>query len=90
MRAIVDSGQFALQSSAATIQHLPAEKLRVVRYPAPPLDEQRAIVAHVALETGKLHALSVATERTIELLRERRAALIVAAVTGQVDVECAA
>ena len=45
MRAIVDSGQFALQSSAATIQHLPAEKLRVVRYPAPPLDEQRAIVA---------------------------------------------
>ena len=87
MRAIVDSGQFALQSSAATIQHLPAEKLRVVRYPAPPLDEQRAIVAHVALETGKLHALSVATERTIELLKERRAALIATAVTGQIDVE---
>ena len=86
MRAIVDSGQFALQSSAATIQHLPAEKLRVVRYPAPPLDEQRAIVAHVGLETGKLHALSVATERTIALLGERRAALIAAAVTGQLEV----
>ena len=86
MRAIVDSGQLALQSSAATIQHLPAEKLRVVRYPAPPLDEQRAIVAHVGRETGKLHALSVATKRTMALLGERRAALIAAAVTGQLEV----
>jgi type I restriction enzyme, S subunit len=86
MRAIVDSGQFALQSSAATIQHLPAEKLRVVRYPAPPLDEQRAIVAHLSLEIGKLDALRVATERSIALLRERRSALIAAAVTGQIDV----
>ena len=90
MRVIVDSGQFALQASAATIQHLPAEKLRVVRYPAPPLDEQRAIVTHVRLETNKLDTLSVATERTIGLLRERRTALIAAAVTGQIDVESAA
>ena len=90
MRAIVDSGQFALQSSAATIQHLPAEKLRVVRYPAPPLDEQRAIVAWLRSETGKLDAVVVATEHTIGLLKERRDALIAAAVTGQIDVESAA
>ena len=90
MRAIVDSGQFALQSSASTIQHLPAEKFRVVRYPAPPLDEQRTIVDHVALETGKLHALSTATERTIELLKERRTALITAAVTRQIDTKACA
>ncbi len=90
MRAIVDSGQFALQSSASTIQHLPAEKLRIVRYPAPPIEEQRTIIAHVSLETDKLHALNVATERTIKLLKERRAALIAAAVTGQVDLGRAA
>lgn len=89
MRAIVDSGQFALQSSAATIQHLPAEKLRVVRYPAPPLDEQRAIVAWLRSETGKLNAVAVATDRTIGLLKERRAALIAAAVTGLINVESA-
>ena len=83
MRAIVDAGLFSSQSSAATIQHLPAEKLRVVRYPAPPLEEQRAIVAYVSLETSKLDALRLATERIISLLKERRTALIAAAVTGQ-------
>jgi type I restriction enzyme S subunit len=90
MRTIVESGQFASQASAATIQHLPAETLRVVRYPAPPLDEQRAIVAHMKSELRRLDALKNATEGTITLLKERRAALIAAAVTGQIDVGAAA
>ncbi len=54
--------------------------------PLPPLDEQRAIVNHIARETAKLDAVRTATERTIALLKERRAALIAAAVTGQLDV----
>jgi type I restriction enzyme S subunit len=58
--------------------------------PVPPLPEQREIVANVARETAKLDGLSSATERTIDLLKERRAALIAAAVTGQIDVERAA
>lgn len=53
--------------------------------PVPPLTEQRAIVAHIAKETGKLDELRGATERTIVLLEERRAALIAAAVTGQIS-----
>lgn len=57
-----------------------------IRMPVPPLDEQRAIVGHIAFETAKLEALSRAAERTIGLLRERRAALIAAAVTGQIKV----
>ena len=36
-------------------------------------------------ETGKLDDARAATERTIALLKERRAALIAAAVTGQID-----
>jgi type I restriction enzyme, S subunit len=55
--------------------------------PVPPLDEQRAIVAHIAKETAKLDALRASTERTIALLKERRSALIAAAVTGQIEVE---
>ena len=55
--------------------------------PLPPIDEQRAIVAHIATETAKLDNLSAATERTIALLKERRAALIAAAVTGKLDLE---
>jgi type I restriction enzyme S subunit len=53
----------------------------------PPIDEQRAIVAHIAAETAKLDALRAATERTIALLKERRAALIAAAVTGKINVQ---
>jgi type I restriction enzyme S subunit len=56
----------------------------------PPDDEQRAIVEHIARETAKLDAVRAATERTIALLKERRAALIAAAVTGQLDVGTAA
>jgi type I restriction enzyme S subunit len=52
----------------------------------PNLDEQRAIVAHISAETTKLDALRTATERTISLLKERRASLIAAAVTGRIEV----
>jgi type I restriction enzyme S subunit len=52
----------------------------------PPIDEQRAIIAHIAAETDKMDALRTSTERTITLLKERRAALIAAAVTGRLDV----
>ena len=61
-----------------------------VSIPVPPLSEQRAIVAHITNETRKLDDLRAATERTTTLLRERRAALIAAAVTGQIDVDQAA
>lgn len=52
--------------------------------PVPPLEEQRAIVAHIATETAKLDALRTAAEKTIGLLKERRVALISAAVTGKI------
>ena len=58
--------------------------------PVPPLSEQREIVAYIANETSKLDELRAATERTTVLLKERRSALIAAAVTGQIDVEQAA
>jgi len=54
--------------------------------PVPSIDEQRAIVAHISAETAKLDAMRSATGHTIALLKERRAALIAAAVTGKIDV----
>lgn len=45
------------------------------------------LIAHIARETVKLDELRVATERTTVLLKERRAALIAAAVTGQIDLQ---
>ena len=55
--------------------------------PVPPPEEQRAIVEYIARETAKLDAVRVATERTVALLKERRSALIAAAVTGELDVQ---
>jgi type I restriction enzyme S subunit len=66
------------------------EGLFEVFLPVPPIEEQRAIVGHIVKETAKLDSLHSATERTILLLRERRAALIAAAVTGQTPVPEAA
>ncbi len=58
--------------------------------PVPPTEEQQAIVEHIARETAKLDAVRAATAHTITLLKERRAVLIAAAVTGQLDVGPAA
>ncbi len=55
-----------------------------IYFPVPPIEEQHAIVGHIRKETTKIDAMRVATERTIALLRERREALIAAAVTGQI------
>jgi type I restriction enzyme, S subunit len=57
-----------------------------MRVPVPPLAEQRAIVAHIATETAKLDKLRASAERTIALLKERRSALISAAVTGKIAI----
>jgi len=85
MRAAVEAGLFTSQASAATIQHLPAEKLRVFRYPAPPIDEQRAIVDRVSRLTAWLDALVTAKHRFLDLLAEKRKAIVATATTRGLD-----
>ena len=58
-----------------------------VPVPVPPLAQQRAIADYLDRETARLDTLSSMTEDTIALIKERRAALISAAVTGQTDVK---
>lgn len=76
-------------SLQATIQNFSAEKYGDIVVAVPPLNDQHAIVDHIAHESAKLEAMRAATERTITLLKERRSALIAAAVTGQLDLEAA-
>ena len=52
----------------------------------PPLPEQRSIAAFLDRETAKFDELIAETHHAIALLRERRTALISAAVTGKIDV----
>lgn len=67
----------------ATIQNFSAERYGNLTVPVPSIYEQKEIVAHIRAEVAKLDAVRVSTEYTISLLKERRAALIAAAVTGQ-------
>ena len=75
---------------STNLASISATNIKELPIPIPPVDEQRAIVAHIATETAKLDALRSATERTIALLKERRAALIAAAVTGRLHIPEAA
>jgi type I restriction enzyme, S subunit len=52
----------------------------------PPLPEQIELLEFIVKETDKLDALNAKSEDAIALLKERRSALIAAAVTGQIDV----
>lgn len=66
---------------------LTAGALMGLRVSAPEdVDEQRRIAAYLAEQTSKIDSLIAESERFIELSRERRAALITAVVTGQIDV----
>jgi type I restriction enzyme S subunit len=57
-----------------------------VYLPVPPLEEQRSIIAFIKDELTKIDLLKKAAQSTIDLLKERRAALITAAVTGQIEI----
>jgi type I restriction enzyme S subunit len=60
--------------------------IRELLLPLPPIEEQKNIAAFVEQNTCVLDTLSITAVKTVEYLHERRAALIAAAVTGQIDV----
>lgn len=77
-------------SVGSTVSGLNQTAMSKVQIPVPPLSEQREIVAYLDEQTAKIDALIAKAQRFIELAKERRAALITAAVTGQIDVRDAA
>jgi type I restriction enzyme S subunit len=54
--------------------------------PLPSAEEQIKIARFISEELGKFDTLTAEAQRAIDLLQERRTALISAAVTGQIDV----
>jgi type I restriction enzyme S subunit len=77
------------RATGATHPHLEAG-IRSAPIVVPPRETQAQIVDEVATQTAKIDNLIAETEKFIELARERRSALITAAVTGQIDVREAA
>jgi restriction endonuclease S subunit len=64
---------------------LTCEDVANLRIPVPPLDEQSAIIARLAHETVHLDALLAAKQRLLDLLAEKRKAIIATAVTRGLD-----
>lgn len=79
-------GVFSAGGNEATIEHLPAEKLRSYRFAFPSHAEQVAIADGLDNQIAAINRLITVSERAIVLLEERRSALISAAVTGKIDV----
>ena len=66
--------------------NLNTDIVKALRFGIPPLDEQREIVQRISELAKQFDTLTVEAQRAIDLLQERRTALISAAVTGQIDV----
>ena len=60
--------------------------IKQLAVPVPPNDEIDKIVCMIFESQNKFRELETEAERAIELLQERRTALISAAVTGKIDV----
>lgn len=67
-----------------------ASDIANINISVPPLEEQKKIAAFLDRETEKVDILTKKCETAIRLLKERRTALISAAVTGKIDVRSAA
>ena len=79
--------QLKFLSNATTIDVIYSENLKNVTIALPPTyEEQKRIIAFLDQETAKINTLIEKCETAIELLKERRTALISAAVTGNIDV----
>lgn len=71
-------------------QDLSFTHVKKVKLPKPGLEEQAAIADYLESAAARIDALVAKTERSVELLREHRTALITAAVTGKIDLREAA
>ena len=74
-----------LESDRVAMPKINRESLADFRVFLPPTDEQLIVVAWLKTQLEKIEILSLKTQHSIDLLKERRAAFITAAVTGQID-----
>jgi hypothetical protein len=78
--------QLSYLSNATTIEVIYSYTIASVIIPVPPLNEQESIMQFITDQSAKFDTLTTEAQRAIDLLQERRTALISAAVTGQIDV----
>ena len=81
MQHASSQGAFIANGNPNTIPHLTGEAFRLYRFPRPPVAEQRVIAAFLDRETAKIDALVAEQRRLMDVLKEKRQAVISHAVT---------
>jgi type I restriction enzyme, S subunit len=89
VRFIVGSFQFSTQidlfKAGSTIQHFGPTHLSQMKVVLPPISKQTQIARFLDRETARIDALIAEQQRLIELLKEKRQAVISHAVTKGID-----
>lgn len=80
--------QIELSATGAShsMQNIGQDTIKELFYLLPPIDEAHNILSDIAESNTKFDSLISKAELAIELMKERRIALISAAVTGKIDV----
>lgn len=78
--------QLDISSYGTAVKQLSNKVLQMVHVAVPSNSEIEEIVSRIETETGVIEEIANETQRSIDLLKEHRAALISAAVTGKIDV----
>lgn len=85
LRAMRYVGHFNLLMAGSTHKTMYWDSVSAIGGPIPPLGDQQAIATRIKHYVAKSSRTEAALKQQNELLRERRQALITAAVTGQLD-----
>ena len=72
--------------TGVSVPHISPEQILGFKIPIPDLDEQGKIGRFIKVQLDQMAALFKQTNESVEILQERRSALISAAVTGKIDV----
>ena len=86
LRSTSAQSYWMLSKQGSTFNEVSIETVRELTISIPSLSEQNEISVFLKQQNEKFDVLMEKAQRQIELLRERRAALISAAVTGKIDV----
>ena len=74
-------------SQSAAQPGISVDVIENLKIPVPPITEQNDMALFIKRESERINVIGGEIEQSITLLKERRAALITAAVTGQLDLE---
>jgi type I restriction enzyme S subunit len=75
----------AARGTSQSMVKLRAEDVKAVAIPVPDITTQRLLISRLTSDSSRVERMTTALEKSIDLLQERRRALIAAAVTGRLD-----